>query len=38
MGKMMDKRKKMIRGAAIFVAFSAVVVVVHAIKRREELV
>jgi hypothetical protein len=34
MGKMMDKRKKMIRGAALFVVFAAIVVAIWAIKKK----
>jgi hypothetical protein len=34
MGKMMDKRKKLIRGAAIFVFFAAIVVAIRAIKKK----
>jgi hypothetical protein len=34
MGKMMDKKKKMIRGAAVFVVFAAIVVAIRAIKKK----
>jgi hypothetical protein len=34
MGKMMDKRKKMIRGTVVFAVCAAIVVAVRAIKRK----
>ena len=36
MGKSLDKRKKLIRGAAVFVVWAAIVVAVRVLKGREE--
>ena len=34
MGKMTDKRKKMLRGSAVFIVFAAIVVAIRAIKKK----
>jgi hypothetical protein len=36
MGKNMDKRKRLIRGAAVFVVWAAIVVAVRVLQKRED--